>query len=104
MEVSNDIVALHILTAELDFSVSLILVLLEISERDLENTSLQAFGRNLRTRSASDQGLSSQWLGEHRRRLNIVPFLLQERVGRLLLAALLGLRQALVLACKAEAQ
>ena len=46
-EVGEDVLALHILSPELDLAESLILVILQISQRDLENTALQAIGSNL---------------------------------------------------------
>lgn len=58
VEVGQAVLALDLVDAELDLAESVVLVLLEIGERDLEYPALQRIVRVLETGGAVDEGLS----------------------------------------------
>jgi len=97
VEVEETVVPLDVLDAELDLTVGHCLVVVEIGEGELDDTSLQSIGGNLGTLSLGDDGLSALLLGEDGWGDEFVPLLLEEGVDGLLLSALLGLRESLVL-------
>jgi len=97
VEVEETVVSLNILNTELDLTVSHGLVVIEISKGELDNTSLQSIGSNLLTLGLGDDGLSALLLGKDGGSDELVPFFLEEGVDGLLLSALLGLCESLVL-------
>ena len=58
MEVGQAVLALDLVDAELDLAEAVVLILLEISERDLEYPSLEGIVRVLQTGGAVDEGLA----------------------------------------------
>lgn len=97
VEVEETVVPLDVLDAELDLTVGHGLVVVEIGEGELDDTSLQTIGGDLGTLSLGDDGLSALLLGEDGGSDELVPLLLEEGVDGLLLSALLGLCETLVL-------
>jgi len=97
VEVEETVVSLDILNTELDLTVSHGLVVIEVSKGELYNTSLQSIGSNLLTLGLGDDGLSALLLGKDGGSDELVPFFLEEGVDGLLLSALLGLCESLVL-------
>lgn len=59
VEVGQAVLALDLVDAELDLAESVVLVLLEIGERNLEYPALQRIVRVLETGCAVDEGLSN---------------------------------------------
>ena len=59
MEIGQAILALHFVDPELDLSKCMILVLLQISQRDLKNPSFQGVVRILETSGPVDECLSN---------------------------------------------
>mmetsp|Transcript_124303 Transcript_124303/g.333762 ORF Transcript_124303/g.333762 Transcript_124303/m.333762 type:complete len:297 (-) Transcript_124303:39-929(-) len=99
VEVRETVAALHLLDAELHLLVGLVLVVVQVRQVQLQHPPLQLLGGDLGALRARDQGLAAVADGEDAGRLDVVPLLLQERVARLLLAALpSSLGEALVLA------
>jgi hypothetical protein len=98
VEVGDDVVALHVLAAQLDLPEELVLVLVQVRQADLKDAPLQPLRGNLRAGGPGDEGLARGARREHGGGLDPVPFLLVEGVLGFLLAALLRLRQPLVLA------
>lgn len=114
VEVGEAVLALYLVDAELDLAERMVLILLEIGERNLDYASLQRVVGVLETGGAVDEGLADtasslsvlfvgvQVLGivlsdgERRGSLDGVPVLLGEGIG-LLLETLLSLRETLVL-------
>lgn len=90
VEVGQAVLALDLVDAELDLAERVVLILLEIGERNLEYPSLQRIICVLETGCAVDEGLSDISDGESSWRLDVVPVLLCEGVG-LLLETLLAL-------------
>lgn len=58
MEVCQAVLALNLIDAETDFAEGVILVLLEVSERDLDNASLEGVVGVLQTSRAVDEGFA----------------------------------------------
>ena len=98
VEVQQTVVPLDVLDTELDLTVRERLVLLKVRQRHLDDTALQVVGRDLRALSLGNQRLATVLDDEDRRRLEFVPFLLEERVNGLLTATLFGFGQSLILA------
>ena len=109
VEVGQAVLALDLVDAELDLAERVVLILLEIGERDLEYPSLEGVVGVLQTGGAVDEGLADTALisilrtasaaavaglllpdRESSGRLDVVPVLLREGVG-LLLKTLLAL-------------
>lgn len=97
VEVEEAVESLHILNTKLDLAVGAGLVLVEVAEGKLDNSALETLRGDLLSLSSGDDGLSALLLAEDGRRDELVPILLEEGVDSLLLGALLGLSQALVL-------
>lgn len=116
MEVGQAVLALNLVDAELDLAEGVVLILLEIGERNLEYPALESIVGVLETGGSVDEGLSDaakrrcsamDWIEkmwanllsdlESSRSLHIVPILLGESIG-LLLETLLSLGKTLVLA------
>jgi len=89
VEVGECLVGLDVLDSQADLAESLILVLLQVGQRDGEDTSAQRVGAQLGALSAVDWGLANVAVGELGWSANVVPLLLDERVDDLLLLALL---------------
>jgi len=97
MEVEEAVEPLDILDAELDLAVRHGLVVVEVSEGKLDDTSLEPIGSNFGSLGFGDDGLSALLGGEDGGGNELVPFFLEEGVNGLLLAALLRLGEPLVL-------
>ena len=97
VEVEETVVSLNILDTKLDLTVRHGLVVIEIGKGELDNTSLQSLRSNLGTLGLGDDGLSALLLGKDGGSDELVPLLLEEGVDDLLLSALLGLCESLVL-------
>lgn len=96
MEVEEAVVSLDILDAKLDLSVREGLVFIQVGKAQFENSSLQSFGSDLRTRGLRDERSAAVLRSEDRWSNQLVPFFLQKRVDRLFAASLLALRQTLI--------
>ena len=59
MEVGQAVLSLNLIYPQLDFTESVILILLQIGQRNLENTTLQGIVGVLQTSGAVDKGLSN---------------------------------------------
>ncbi|GMS89268.1 hypothetical protein PENTCL1PPCAC_11443, partial [Pristionchus entomophagus] len=88
VEVGKNILALHILADKAELA-EVRLGSVQISERNLQNTSLKTVRGNLGSLSAVDQSLSDLAVGEHGGGLDVVPLLAGEGVHSLLLGSLL---------------
>mmetsp|Transcript_41387 Transcript_41387/g.73399 ORF Transcript_41387/g.73399 Transcript_41387/m.73399 type:complete len:296 (-) Transcript_41387:16-903(-) len=98
VEICQAAAALNVFNAQLDLPERLVVVLVEISEIDLQHAALELLRGNLGALSSRYQSLTSMTISEHTWRLDVIPFLFQERVARLLLATLLAsLCESLVL-------
>jgi len=89
VEVQQTVVSLDILDTKLDLAVGKGLVLLEIGEGDLDNTSLEVVRGDLGTLGLGNQGLSAVLLGKDGRSDELVPFFLEERIDGLFTGSLL---------------
>mmetsp|Transcript_69013 Transcript_69013/g.125938 ORF Transcript_69013/g.125938 Transcript_69013/m.125938 type:complete len:245 (+) Transcript_69013:194-928(+) len=98
VEICQAAAALNVFNAQLDLPERLVVVLVEISEIDLQHAALELLRGNLGALSSRYQSLTSMTISKHTWRLDVIPFLFQERVARLLLATLLAsLCESLVL-------
>jgi len=97
VEVEEAVVPLDVLDTELDLTVGHGLVVVEVSEGEFDDTSLESISGNLGTLGLGDDGLANLLGGEDGGSDELVPFLLEEGVHGLLLSALLGLGESLVL-------
>jgi len=97
MEVHQAVVSLNVLDTESDLAVGKGLVLLEIGEGDLDDTSLKVVGSDLLSLSLGNQGLSAILLGKDGGSDELVPFFLEKGVDGLFAGSLLGLRESLIL-------
>jgi hypothetical protein len=59
VEIGQAVLALHLVDAELDLAERVVLILLEIGERDLEYPALQVVVRVLETGGTVDEGLAN---------------------------------------------
>merc|ERR550514_1492100 len=99
VEVREAVPALHVINAQPDLLVPLVLVVVEVSEVEFADAARQSFRRNLRPLRLGHEGLTAAPHAEHARGLDVIPLLFQERVTSFLLGALFTtLRQPLVLA------
>jgi len=96
MEVGENDASLHILGNKSELAMGH-LVVLQISQRRLEDTSLQALAGNLGALGSINKRLTQIANAKHGGRFHIVPFLAGKRIDNLLLGALLALLEALVL-------
>lgn len=82
MEVRQNIAALDILSNEAELAERPlgIIIILQISQRDLEDSVLQSLRGNFGTLGPVDQSLADLARREHRRCLDIVPVLPREGV------------------------
>jgi len=92
VEVQQAVVSLNILDTEPDLAVGKGLVLLEIGERNLDDTSLEVVRSDLGTLGLGNQGLSGILLGKDGGSDELVPFLLEEGIDGLFAGSLLGFR------------
>jgi hypothetical protein len=81
--------ALDILNLELHLAVGKFFVGVQISEARFDDTALKSFRSDLGSGGSVDDGFTHVGLFEERRGLQVVPVLLGERIGHLLLEALL---------------
>jgi len=92
VEIHQAVVALDVLDAQTNFAVGEGLVLLEVGEGDLNNTSLKVVRGDLLSLGLGNQGLSAILLGKDGGGDQFVPFFLEERIDGLFAGSLLGLR------------
>jgi len=97
VEVKEAVKSLDILNTKLDLAVGHGFVLIKVSKRELDYTSLKAVGSDFLSLGLGNDGLSALLLGEDGGGDKLVPFFLEEGVDCLLLSALLGLRKSLIL-------
>lgn len=97
VEVGEAALALHLVNAEANLAERMIFILLEVSEGDLDNTSLECVIGILQTGGTVDESLADISDVEWVRGLNGVPIFAGEGVDSLLLEALLALGESLVL-------
>jgi len=97
VEVGQAILVLDLVDTKLNLAESVVLILLKIGERDLQDTTLECIVGVLQTGRTVDQGLSDISDDEGGRSFDAVPVLPGERVLGLLLEALLSLGKPLVL-------
>jgi len=98
VEVCETILSLDFIYPEFDLAESVLLILLEIGKRNLENPALEGVVGVLETSGAVDKGLSNISGSEGRRCLNAVPILAGEGILDLLLKTFLSFGKSLVLA------
>mmetsp|Transcript_35936 Transcript_35936/g.64288 ORF Transcript_35936/g.64288 Transcript_35936/m.64288 type:complete len:266 (-) Transcript_35936:56-853(-) len=100
LELGQAAATLNILDLQLDVAVSLLLVLVQITQVDLEHASLQLVSAVLVTNGLVHQSLADRTLGERARGNDVVPLLAGHEVNdlALLLPLLTGLRQTFVFA------
>mmetsp|Transcript_51696 Transcript_51696/g.110443 ORF Transcript_51696/g.110443 Transcript_51696/m.110443 type:complete len:215 (-) Transcript_51696:29-673(-) len=89
---------LHLLALQLNFAVRLILVLVQVSQANVEDTSLQHLRCNFCASGTCDWRLAACARSEVGGRLDVVPLLLGEGIDDLLSLPLLPLGKTLVLA------
>mmetsp|Transcript_39065 Transcript_39065/g.54280 ORF Transcript_39065/g.54280 Transcript_39065/m.54280 type:complete len:233 (-) Transcript_39065:56-754(-) len=92
-EVAQDVASLHVFSTELHLAEGLVLILVEVCKRALENTSLQSIRSNLCSLCTGDKGLADASLREERGGLDVVPILLGKGIDGLLLATSLSLSE-----------
>ena len=80
VELSQAVLALNVVALQLDLPVGLVLVLVQVRETDLVDSSLEPVGRNLGTLSTRDESLPEGSRGEHGWSLQAVPVLLREGI------------------------
>jgi len=98
VEIGKAVAALNILDHQRDLTVSLIVIVVQIGEIDFDDSVKKTVGSDLGTLGTGDQSFTALTLTEVGRGLDVVPFLEEERVSLLLLAAFLSaFRKALVL-------
>jgi len=82
VKVRQNLRALHILRHQLKFAIALLLVpALQLSQIHLEYTALESLGSNLGAGGARDERLAHRAGFKVPGGLDVVPFLLQKRVG-----------------------
>jgi len=97
VEVEETVVPLNVLDTKLDLTVAHGLIVVKVGKGELDDTSLKSISGDLGTLGLGNNGLSALLLGEDGGSDELVPFFLEERVNCLLLSALLGLGEPLVL-------
>jgi len=97
VEVEEAVEPLNILDTKLDLTVRHGLVVVEVGEGELNDTALESIRGDLGTLCLGDDGLAALLGGEDGGSDELVPLFLEEGVGCLLLAALLGLGESLIL-------
>ena len=80
VEVGEAVLALDLINSQLDLAERVLLVLVQVSERDLEDTTLQGVVGVLHTLGAVDKGLADVANIEGGRSLDIIPVLAGEGV------------------------
>lgn len=81
VEVGEAVLALDLIDSQLDLTERVLLVLVQVSERDLEDTALQGIVGVLQTLGAVDEGLANLANVEGGRSLNVIPVLTGEGVN-----------------------
>ena len=81
MEVGEAVLALDLIDTQLDLAERVLLVLVQVSEGDLEDTALQGIVGVLHTLGAVDEGLANVANVEGGRSLDIIPVLAGEGVN-----------------------
>jgi len=92
VEVGKAVLALNLIDTELDLSESVLIVLVEISERKFEDSALERVVGVLQSRRSVDKSLSDVSGVEHGRCLEIIPVLASEGVYNTLLDTLFAFR------------
>jgi len=97
VEVEKAVESLNIFDTKLYLAVTHGLIVVEVSEGELDDTSPESISGDLLSLGFGDDGLTAFLLGEDGRSDELVPFFLKEGVDCLFLSTLLGLGQSLVL-------
>ena len=92
VEIHETVVPLNVLDTETDFAVGESFILLEIGERNFDDTSLQVIRGNLLSLGLGNQRLTAILLGKDRWGDQFVPFFLEKRIDGLFTGSLLGFR------------
>lgn len=97
VEVGQKVLALDLVNTELDLTEGVVLLSLEVGQRNVENTALELVVGVLQTSRTVDKGLANITVLKGGWGLDVVPVLSGEWVDNLLLQTLLALTQSLVL-------
>eukprot|EP00732_Lithocolla_globosa_P006495 Lithocolla_globosa_v1_NODE_7593_length_926_cov_50.943807.p2 type:complete len:105 gc:universal NODE_7593_length_926_cov_50.943807:554-868(+) len=97
MKVHEAVESLNVLDTKLDLSVGEGLILVEVSEAELKDSSLETIGGNLSSLCLGDHGTSSVLDGKDGGSYELVPLFFQKGVDSLLAASLFAFGQSLVL-------
>jgi hypothetical protein len=97
VEVEETVKSLHIFNTELDFSVTHSLIVVEVCQREFDDTPLKVVRCDFGTLCFCDDSFTTILLSEDRWGDKFVPFLLLEGVNCLLLRSLLRFGETLVL-------
>jgi len=97
VEVGEAVLALDLIDTQLDLAERVLLVLVQVSEGDLEDTALQRVVGVLHALGTVNEGLANLANVEGGRSLDIIPVLAGEGVNDLLLKTLLAFRETLIL-------
>jgi len=81
VEVGQAVLALNLVDSQADLAEGVVFILLEIGERNLEDTALKSVVGVLETGGTVDEGLANISDGEGGRSLEVVPVLLGEAIG-----------------------
>ena len=92
MKVGQAVLSLNLIDTELNLAESVVLIFLQVGQRNLEDSSLQCVVGILETGSSVDEGLSNISDVERRWCLDLVPIFTGEGVQCLLLQTLFALR------------
>jgi len=89
VEVGKAALSLDIIDAELELGPGLLLILVQVTKGNLNNTSLEVIRGNVGSDGLVDDSLANITVSEDGRGLDVVPFLAGEGVDNLLLSTLL---------------
>jgi len=84
VEVGEAVLALDLIDTQLDLAERVLLVLVQVSERDLEDTALQSIVGVLHTLGTVDKGLTDLTNVKGGRSLDVIPVLTGEGVDAIL--------------------
>jgi len=86
IEVGEAVLSLDLIDLEFDVGIAVLLVLLQISQVDGNNSSLQVVGSDVVSRGSVHRGNTGVSVGEESGGLDVVPVLLLKRINDLLLS------------------
>lgn len=98
VEIKETVVSLNILYTKLDLTVANFFILVQVTERKLNNTSFESIRGDLGSLCFGDESLTALLGRENGWSNEFVPFFLQEGVDDLLTGSLLALCEPLILA------